>query len=142
MTSSHHYHHTNTHDGHGADKMIKCESPTGQERREWHLDKKVSVFVIFGLLANMLTTVGVGAWMASRVFSDIDNLKDSAAEQSMLKEKVWKIEALQDEQGRRLQQLGNVLERMNMTLSNVATEQARRTDVIERMRSQNGQSQH
>ena len=89
---------------------------------EWHLDKKVSM----GIIASMIIQASVLAWSAGKLYSDVEILKARPD----LTERVIRVEAKTDEHGRILQKLDDTLDRINITLGEVAKEQAKRTALV------------
>ncbi len=105
--------------------MVLIMSYSGIERREnvdWHLNKGVSLSIIILLVVNIATS----AWYLSAMVSDIEVLKSKPD----LSERVVRLEARADEQGRILSRLDSTLDKLDNTLNTVAKEQARRTSII------------
>jgi len=96
----------------------------GPERREhdWHLNKNVSVTIIFLLFVNL----GSGVWFLSGLSGDVRALK----QRPDLTERVIKLEAITNEQGRLLQKLDSTLTRFNNTITRIDKEQAKRGPLI------------
>lgn len=90
---------------------------------EWHLEKKVTLGIIFLLVANITSSV----WWAATLTNDVQELK----ERPNLTERVIRLEAVSEEHGRILQRVSVVIDKLDATLDKVAAEQSRSRVVLE-----------
>ncbi len=102
----------------------------GQERREhldWHLNKSISMSVIILLIANL----SISVWWLSGLNKDIEVLK---AKPDLL-ERVIRLEARSNEQGRIIKKMDQTLDNINTTILQVSNELSRRkpfADAVEK----------
>ena len=99
----------------------------GEERRQhmdWHLNKNFALSIILLLITQTVS----GIWWAASITSEVDRLKSKPD----LIERVIKLEAKADEQGRVLSRIDETLNRLDETINKVAAEQQRRSTTIER----------
>lgn len=95
---------------------------------EWHLDKKFSISILFLLISNLIS----GAWWASEMSSKMDHLVKLPDKVEVLEKDMIKMKTKLDLHDQYLGRLDHVLQNFELTLDRVATEQARRTTIIEK----------
>lgn len=96
---------------------------------EWHLEKKVTLGIIFLLVANITSSV----WWAATLTNDVQAIK----QRPNLEERVIRLEAVTDEHSRVLQRVSIVMDRLDGTLNKIASEQARRGAVLDHLTNGN-----
>ena len=97
--------------------------------RDWHLDKRVSIFLLIGMGASIVMNIVSIVWFAAKLDQRVEILE----ERPDLEARVIKLEALTGEHGRILQRLDSTIDRMSSVVDYVAKEQAKRTPAINRV---------
>ena len=98
------------------------------ERREWHLDKKLTLSIIMVLIANTVAFI----WNASALWNDVDNLTGVPAEMIKLREDVIRLQEHDKLMDGTLGDLARAIKENNALISKFGNEQSRRKPIVDR----------
>jgi len=95
----------------------------------WHLDSKVTVAVIMGLILNSAT----GIWWASNLTTEVKNFSAAANKINAVEVRVIKLEAREELMLGTMGSLRIAITNINDTMTAIGKEQSRRTPLVNRI---------